>query len=338
MGKGKTMTKISYILPCYNVGRFIADTLGSLYAQGMSEDDFEVICVNDCSTDDTREVIEGIQATHGNLTLLNQPRNLYSGAARNRGLGVARGEYIWFIDADDLVKPGTAPFLLEQARKDDLDILMFNYDEFRDGAPNRFLEHPDIFRASEIRTGCDFVEKEFGGKLEQLSLLWLRLVRRAHIERFGIRFPDLYISQDCPFAWEALLRAEKVKSIPGRYYNFRSSAGSITANKNTARKAAVWAFEFPVEMAALEERLDGTLTEPIRQNLEQSIRFEVNHFARRYLDLPASEKPAYFKAMNSHRGWLRRFRSYLSRKNRIIYASRLLGERVFARTAERLTR
>ncbi len=332
------MTKLSYILPCYNVGRFIADTLGSLYAQGMSEDDFEVICVNDCSTDDTREVIEGIQATHGNLTLLNQPRNLYSGAARNRGLEVARGEYIWFVDADDLVKPGSAPFLLEQARKDDLDILMFNYDEFRDGASGQYLEHPDIFRASGVESGCGFVEKEFGGKLAQLSLLWLRLVRRAHIERYGIRFPDLYISQDCPFAWEALLRAERVKSIPGRYYDFRSSAGSITANKNTARKAAVWAFEFPVEMARLEHRLEGTLTGPIREDLEQSIRFEVNRFARRYLDLPAQEKPVYFQALKIHRDWLERFRPYLSRKNRIIYASRLLGERIFARTAARLTR
>ena len=332
------MMKISYILPCYNVGRFITDTLDSIYAQGMPEDAFEVICVNDCSTDDTREKIAAVAARHGNLTLLDQPRNLYSGAARNRGLEVARGEYIWFVDADDLVKPGSAPGLLEQAEKDDLDILMFNYDEFRDGAPDVFLEHPDIFRASGIETGCDFVEKESGGRLEQLTLLWLRLVRRAHIERFGIRFPDLYISQDCPFAWEALLRAERVKSIPGRYYNFRSSAGSITANKNTARKAAVWAFQFPFEMAALEERLEGTLTEPIRQDLEQSIRFEVNRFARRYLDLPASEKNAYFQSLKKADGWLKRFRPYLSRKNRIIHASRLLGEKCFARTAAKLTR
>ena len=91
-------------------------------------------------------------------------------------------------------------------------------------------------------------------------------------------------------------------------------------------------------MTRLEHRLEGTLTGPIREDLEQSIRFEVNRFARRYLDLPAQEKTAYFQAMESHRDWLTRFRPCLSRTNRIIYASRLLGERVFARTAARLTR
>ena len=329
--------RISYILPCYNVGRFITATLDSIYAQEMAEDDFEVICVNDCSTDDTREKIAAVAARHGNLTLLDQPRNLYSGAARNRGLEVAKGEYIWFVDADDMIKPRSASYLLGQAERDNLDILLFNYDEFRDGEPGRFLEHDDIFRETDIQDGCRFVEKEFGGRLSQLSLLWLRLVRRDHIERYGIRFPDLYISQDCPFAWESLLRAKRVRAIPGRYYDFRSSAGSITANKNTAKKAAVWAFEFPREMHALEERLRGTVTEPIRKDLENSIRFEVNRFARRYLDLPEGERNAFFKFMMNAKGWLKEFHPYLARKNQIIYSSRILGETVFARIAARLT-
>ena len=331
------MIKLSFILPCYNVGRFIADTLGSIYGQGMLEDEFEVICVNDCSTDETRDVIAEIQAQHSNLILLDQPRNMYSGAARNRGLEVAKGEYIWFVDADDMIKPGSASYLLGQAERDNLDILLFNYDEFRDGEPGRYLEHDDIFRETDIQDGCRFVEKEFGGRLSQLSLLWLRLVRRDHIERYGIRFPDLYISQDCPFAWESLLRAERVRAIPGRYYDFRSSAGSITANKNTAKKAAVWAFEFPREMHALEERLQGTVTEPIRKDLENSIRFEVNRFAHRYLDLPEGERNSYFKSMMKAKGWLKEFRPYLTRKNQIIYSCRRLGEKVFARVAARLT-
>ena len=109
--------RLSFILPCYNVGRFIADTLGSLYAQGMPEDEFEVICVNDCSTDDTHDRIAAFAQDHSNLILLDQPRNLYSGAARNRGLEVAQGEYIWFVDSDDQAKPGMAPHLLEIARE-----------------------------------------------------------------------------------------------------------------------------------------------------------------------------------------------------------------------------
>ena len=332
------MINISFILPCYNVGRFISETLGSIYACGMPEEEFEVICVNDCSTDDTREVIARIQARHGNLTLLDQPRNMYSGAARNRGLEVATGDYIWFVDADDMVKPGSAPYLLEQAKADGLDILLFNYDEFRDGEPDRFVEHEDIFRATGVMDGCTFVEEEFGGRLSQLSLLWLRLVRRDLIERYSIRFPDLYISQDCPFAWESLLRAERVRAISGRYYNFRSSSGSITANKNTARKAAVWSFLFPREMKNLEARLEGRIPESVKAGLESSIRHEVNQFASRYLALPGEEKKAYYQAMKGQDGWFKAFRPCLSKKSRMIYVSSLLGERFFSRIAAKMTR
>ena len=332
------MIKLSYILPCYNVGRFIADTLGSIYAQGLPEDEFEVICVNDCSTDDTRDIIAGIQAQHSNLTLLDQPRNMFSGAARNRGLEVAEGEYIWFVDADDMVKLGSAPFLLEQAKMDELDILLFNYDEFRDGEPGLFLEHDDIFRATDVMDGCGFVEKEFGGRLNQLSILWLRLVRRDLIERYHIRFPGLYISQDCPFAWETLLRAERVRAIPGRYYNFRASAGSITANKNTARKAAVWSFQFPREIKKLEARLDGRIPKIVKTTLESNVRHEVNQFANRYLALPEGERGAYYKAMKGSEDWFKEFCQSLSRRNRIIYRSSLFGERCFCRTALKLAR
>ena len=97
------MRKLSIILPCYNVERYIADCLDSIYTQDLTEDEFEVICVNDCSTDGTREVIENY-ASHSNLTLIDHAENLTAGGARNTGIKAAKGEYIWFVDPDDMVK------------------------------------------------------------------------------------------------------------------------------------------------------------------------------------------------------------------------------------------
>ena len=320
---------ISFILPCYNVGRYIGDCLDSIYAQNLSEDEFEVICVNDCSTDDTREVITSKQKMHGNLILLDQPRNMYSGAARNRGLDVAKGDYIWFVDADDKVKPDMAKHLLDMAYSDGLDILMFNYDEFSDDTPDRFNKVNDIFRNTQVMTGNDFVVNEFNCNLSQLSLLWLRLFKRSLIEGNAIRFSDLYISQDGPFAWETLLRAQRVKSISERCHVYRANPQSITAKKNTAKKAAVWSFQYPVVISKLASKVKGKVSERIVQQLEANIRFEVNEFAKRYRNLPEEEKHAYYQAMRNDKAWFEQFRSYLSRKNRLIYICGQLNEICF---------
>ncbi|MBR5175315.1 MAG: glycosyltransferase [Bacteroidales bacterium] len=330
--------RLSFILPCYNVGRFITDTLRSLYAQGMPEDEFEVICVNDCSTDDTHDRIAAFSDNHSNLILLDQPRNMYSGAARNRGLDIAQGDYIWFVDSDDLVKPAVAPRLLEMALSFNLDLLLFNYDEFLDEHPEDIHPAKDIFKDTEVMDGGMFVHECFGDRLTRLSLLWLRLFRRGLIEENGIRFPDLYISQDCPFAWETLLLSKRVKAISEHCYLYRSSAGSITANKNTAKKAAVWSFQFPYELERLQNTVDGKVPVGIVREISRNMCHEVNQFARRYNLLPGTEKSAYYQAMHSDREWFQKFKSKLTRRNRLIYRSGFWGERVFALFAKRFTK
>ena len=325
--------RLSFILPCYNVERYIADCLISIYSQDLPEDEFEVICVNDCSTDGTRNEIVEIQKQHANLILLDQPKNMYSGAARNRGLEVAKGDYIWFVDSDDRVKPNVAGRLLEMAYADDLDILMFNFDEFADGHFGTFNKIKDLFRDTEVMEGGQFVEREFKCNLSSLSLLWLRLVKRALVEKNQIRFSGLYISQDGPFAWESLLLADRVKSISERCYYFRASAQSITANKNTAKKAVVWSFQYPLQIQAVGERVRNRAPQGVLAWLEQGVRYEVNQFALRYLHLPEEEKPKYYRAMRSEKEWYSRFKKYLSRKNRMAFWMGKLGETVFSKAA-----
>ena len=186
--------------------------------------------------------------------------------------------------------------------------------------------------------GPAFVHRYFHDRLTRLSLLWLRLFRRGLIEENGIRFPDLYISQDCPFAWETLLCARRVQAISERCYNYRSSAGSITANKNTAKKAAVWSFQFPYPLDRLIHTFDGKVPEGIIRKMGINIRTEVNQFASRYVQLPQAEKPAYFRSMRSDKAWFPKFKSYLTRTSRLVYGSSFLGERVFSLAAKILAK
>ena len=84
--------------PSYNSQSTINRCLDSVYALPIPEDEYEVIVIDDCSTDHTVDIIKVYEHTHSNLTLLVQLQNHRQGAARNRGLEVAQGEYIFFLD------------------------------------------------------------------------------------------------------------------------------------------------------------------------------------------------------------------------------------------------
>ena len=100
------MIHFSIIIPAYNAQTTINRCLDSVYALPVPEEDFEVIVIDDCSTDDTVHAIERYGSNHSNLKLLVQPENHRQGAARNRGLSVAKGKYIVFLDSDDELADG----------------------------------------------------------------------------------------------------------------------------------------------------------------------------------------------------------------------------------------
>lgn len=98
--------KLSYIIPTYNAVATIVACLDSIYTTSLDKSEFEVICVDDCSTDDTVAVIRTYAQMHSNLILLCQRENHRQGAARNRGLEIAKGEYVTFVDSDDIIIDG----------------------------------------------------------------------------------------------------------------------------------------------------------------------------------------------------------------------------------------
>lgn len=94
---------VSVIIPVYNSGRVIESTLKSVFAQTYK--DIEIVLVDDCSTDNSREVIEKLQNEHHEIIYYRQQTNQGAGAARNKALELANGQYVAFLDADDLWKP-----------------------------------------------------------------------------------------------------------------------------------------------------------------------------------------------------------------------------------------
>lgn len=127
---------LSIVIPVHNSSRYLPKCLDSIWSQGLPEDDYEVICVDDCSMDDSLAILQKEAAVHPQLRILRNPVNLRAGGARNHGVREAKGEYIQFIDSDDYFHSGSLLRAYEYQKDHQLDILMCDMSRERQGEVN----------------------------------------------------------------------------------------------------------------------------------------------------------------------------------------------------------
>lgn len=147
--------KISFIIPVYNGRDTIISCLESICFQ-MQGKDYEIIIVDDCSTDDTRVVVSDYANTHPQVKLFCQPQNHRQGAARNKGLDIAKGEYITFVDSDDIILEGIVSALII-ADKTKVDLVYCSC--YHEKTPTEVVLKEIDMPEDEIMSGIDFCEK-----------------------------------------------------------------------------------------------------------------------------------------------------------------------------------
>ena len=199
------MIDLSIIVPVYNVEEYVRPCLESIFKQGLDDSRFEVIIVNDGSTDHSMEMIVDIIQAHSNITVINQ-ENLSLSVARNNGIAVAKGEYIMMPDSDDLLIENSLAILLDKALETKVDIVVADFLRMTS-------KEIDSFKGVK-QDCCEFKEKSG----EQLFLedlnpnycyVWRNLYRKAFIEENHIRFIPGIRYQDVPFTHECYLKAGK---------------------------------------------------------------------------------------------------------------------------------
>ena len=117
---------LSIIVPVYNVEKYVRACIESIFKQGLDESRFEVIIVNDGSTDRSMEVIADIVEQHKNITVFNQENQSLS-VARNKGIFLANGEYIFMPDSDDFLIENSLPPLLDKALETKADLVVADF-------------------------------------------------------------------------------------------------------------------------------------------------------------------------------------------------------------------
>ncbi|MBQ3061921.1 MAG: glycosyltransferase [Lachnospiraceae bacterium] len=205
------MAKVSVIVPAYNCEKTLAQCLGNLVHQSLS--DIEIIIVNDASTDGTWDVITRCEAQFSDKVMaINSTENKGAGGARNVGLMYASGEYIGFVDSDDIVATDMYEKLYNKAK-------MGNYDIVDCGYYNE-EKNSSIVHASDELTG-DLDGYKRSELIVSGGYLWSHLFKRELIVDSGIVFRENVILEDCEYLMYMFAIAKRVGNVKEVLYNYR---------------------------------------------------------------------------------------------------------------------
>lgn len=216
--------KLSIIVPVYNVEKYVARCLDSLLNQGLSEDDYEIICVNDGSTDHSLQICQQYESEHKNIHVYSQENQGVS-AARNLGLTKASAEAVCFADSDDTIVPNGLSIALKYYSDNDVDLVRYwcRYIVTESDRPDNPLEHNAYF----IGDGHAFMEK-YG----LCQYCYCYIIRRKFLLMHNIKFKNLVMAEDALFVATMLINRPQMIALSLPIYLYHINAQSATTNRN----------------------------------------------------------------------------------------------------------
>lgn len=222
--------KLSIIIPVYNIEPFISRCLDSCYNQSIQEEDYEIICVDDGSTDKSMTIVEKYACQHKNLVIIHQA-NAGQSVARNQGLQLAQGDYVWFVDGDDWIQPNILPSLFEHVYRDKLDTLCFTFQyAYEDG------------HFSDGGFGMPSLNKPINGRefISNYSMPagpWSAIHRRAFLIGKNLHFIEGITREDEDYTIRVYCSTERISYINIIAYNYFQRTGSTMKSPKSAKIA-----------------------------------------------------------------------------------------------------
>ncbi|MCD7782065.1 MAG: glycosyltransferase [Methanosphaera sp.] len=265
------MVKVSVVMPVYNAEEYLERTINSVFEQTLS--DIEVICVDDGSTDNSMNILNHLAKQYGNIKVYSQ-ENQGSGKARNHGIDEASGEYIAFIDADDVyIDEDALEKLYVYGHKKDTDIVCgnmlrvtqdcevekgYNYNNTR----FKYFNQKDILDPVEYGIPWAFYKN---------------IYKKSFIDEHNIRFPDLLRGQDPLFLVNVLINVEEIYVTNTDLYGYNHSlGGGVNIKINTYQKKYDYIQHFKQTMDILEEANFETPLREFKEEFLNYIGFEDN--------------------------------------------------------------
>ncbi len=214
---------ISVVIPMYNLQHYITTSLNRLRSQTLSQNIFEVVLVDDFSTDDTLIAAKSFKGVK-NLTINKLNKNTGPGAARNKGVELSRGEYILFLDGDDYLLEGSLEKLFAAVNNNNADLVAFNWTYHEDLIENRPIpRRRDLTGMPDDRVR---LIKHYLGMNMDGSVIY-SLVKKSVLAKNNIKFPSGF-HEDMPIIFQLYYFAKKILKLDEIIYIKRDRADSIT--------------------------------------------------------------------------------------------------------------
>lgn len=208
---------VSIVVPVYNSEKTISKCLDSLISQTFK--DIEIICVNDCSKDNSLKVLNEYASKDSRIVVINHEENMNAGGARNSGIKAAKGEYVCFVDNDDWLDLNTIEGLLNKSKDLTADLILTDLKQvFPDGSHNIINNIPDNLPLNE---------KIKWGLLNGAPLLGSLIKRQLFLSN-NLFYPEKIFYEDNPVHFALLTCSSSVVSTQIAYYNYYHSPNSVT--------------------------------------------------------------------------------------------------------------
>ncbi|MGP5375645.1 glycosyltransferase family 2 protein [Brachybacterium alimentarium] len=271
---------VSVIIPVYNVEDFVKFTLDSTLNQGLAEGQLEVICIDDGSTDNSGRILDDYASRFDFFRVMHQENSGGPGNPRNNGMGISRGKYLFFLDADDELTENALRDLVRTAETEGADVVLGK----GEGLNGRVVPGP-VFRTT--RLDADLIDDNVYRTLSP----W-KLFRKSLIEHNNIRFLEtLSIGEDQPFVASAYLNSRKISVLADRPYarlRARGDGTNVTATPRSVNDYLELAKAIVSVIVAESEPgrvRDGMLGRPMKRTLRPVV-------GKKFLGLDGTEQQA----------------------------------------------
>ena len=332
---------VSIIIPMYNTEKYIGECLDSILAQTFT--DFEVIVVDDCSTDNSAAIVESyIPKFNDRLRLIKSKKNSgYGGIPRNIGMSISRGEYLAFVDSDDAITKTAIEEFYTVAKEFDADVV--ECEKWFQSPANGGIFNKNLLKITSPPT-IKFVSKPTSISVDMIARIaalknpqfvwsaWVKLIRRSVVFENGLEMINAP-GEDFIFTCCLVCVVEKYVKIPNVTYIYRIHGESVTQSnqKIFSKVAEKWLTALRLGFNYFEKFLSRQ--ESFQQNpelkyqaLDVVIKEFTNYFINFYLQIPDYKLNPFIHAEFEKTKDLSALTSYLFSRMNVFYIKMLLQQ------------